>query len=74
MLAGENPPDIFSYWEGARTQFVVDANRLMPLDDFWAQNNLDKVIPAGVKSLGMHNGKLYAVPNTHVVGFSTTRR
>ena len=31
MLAGENPPDIFSYWAGARVQFVVDAGRLMEL-------------------------------------------
>lgn len=70
MLAGDNPPDVFSYWEGARTQFVVDSNRLLALDDFWAKNNLDSTIPAGVKAVGMHNGKVYAVPQgVHAVGF-----
>ena len=35
MLAGDEPPDIFSYWAGARMQFVVDAGRLAPIDDMW---------------------------------------
>jgi ABC-type glycerol-3-phosphate transport system substrate-binding protein len=70
MLAGNNPPDIFSYWAGARTQFVVDANRLMPLDDWWAANKMDDVIPASLKPLATYNGKIYAVPmNAHIVGF-----
>jgi ABC-type glycerol-3-phosphate transport system substrate-binding protein len=69
-IAGDNPPDIFSYWAGARTQFIVDADRLMPLDDWWAEAGLDEVIPAGVKSAGIHNGQIYNVPmNVHVVGF-----
>ena len=70
MLAGDNPPDIFSYWAGARTQFVVDANRLMPLDDWWAANKMDDAIPASLKPLATYNGKIYAVPmNAHIVGF-----
>ncbi len=69
-IAGDNPPDIFSYWAGARTQFIVDAERLMPLDDWWAENGLDEVIPAGVKAAGTHGGHIYNVPmNVHVVGF-----
>ena len=28
QLAGGNPPDTFSYWAGARIQFVVDGGRL----------------------------------------------
>jgi multiple sugar transport system substrate-binding protein/raffinose/stachyose/melibiose transport system substrate-binding protein len=68
MLAGDNPPDIFSYWAGARTQFVVDANRLLALDDWWAANNMDSVIPASLKPLATYNGKIYAVPmNAHIV-------
>jgi ABC-type glycerol-3-phosphate transport system substrate-binding protein len=69
-IAGDNPPDIFSYWAGARTQFVVDADRLMPLDDFWAANNLDNFIPAGVKSAAIYNDQIYNIPmNVHIVGF-----
>lgn len=69
MLAGENPPDIFSYWAGARTQFVVDADRLMALDEWWSANKMDDAIPASLKPLATYNGKIYAVPmNAHIVG------
>lgn len=69
-IAGDNPPDLFSYWAGARTQFVVDEGRLMQLDDFWAENNLDEIIPAGVKTAAVYNGGVYNIPqNVHVVGF-----
>ncbi len=33
MLSGGNPPDLFSYWAGAQVQFIVDADRLEPIDD-----------------------------------------
>lgn len=69
-IAGDNPPDVFSYWAGARTQFVVDGNRLMELEQLWADNKLDDIIPAGVKSAAVYNGKIYLVPmNVHIVGF-----
>lgn len=69
-IAGNNPPDVFSYWAGARTQFVVDADRLMPLTDFWNENNLDDIIPAGVKPAAVYNEEIYNIPmNVHVVGF-----
>jgi multiple sugar transport system substrate-binding protein/raffinose/stachyose/melibiose transport system substrate-binding protein len=69
-IAGNNPPDVFSYWAGARTQFIVDAGRLMPLTDFWNDNNLDAIIPAGVKPAALYNGDVYNIPmNVHIVGF-----
>lgn len=69
MLAGDNPPDIFSYWAGARTQFVVDADRLLAIDDWWAANKLDEIIPASLKPMATYNGKIFAVPmNAHIVG------
>ena len=40
MLAGGNPPDLFSYWAGARTQALVDQNYLSPIDDLWEKANL----------------------------------
>jgi multiple sugar transport system substrate-binding protein/raffinose/stachyose/melibiose transport system substrate-binding protein len=70
MLAGDNPPNIFSYWSGARTQFIVDSDRLMPLDDFWTANDLDTVIPASLKPISTYGGKIYNIPqNAHIVGF-----
>lgn len=70
-IAGNNPPDVFSYWTGARTQFIVDAGRLLDLDKFWADNNLDKIVPKSVKdATAVYNGKVYAIPmNVHIVAF-----
>ena len=63
MLAGDEPPDIFSYWAGARTQFVVDAGRLAPLDDLWQSAALDDIIPASlVSGATIYNGQHYLVP------------
>jgi ABC-type glycerol-3-phosphate transport system substrate-binding protein len=63
MLAGDEPPDIFSYWAGARTQFVVDAGRLAPIDDMWASAGLDDIIPAAlVSGASIYNGQHYLVP------------
>ncbi|MFO1352932.1 MAG: extracellular solute-binding protein [Gammaproteobacteria bacterium] len=61
--AGGNLPDIFSYWAGARTQFVVDAERLQAIDDLWASAGLDKVVtPAVAAGATLYNGKRYLVP------------
>lgn len=69
-IAGDNPPDMFSYWAGARTQFLVDAGRLMPLDDYWAENNLDEVFNEGLKSAMVYDGNIYMIPmNAHIIGF-----
>lgn len=69
-LAGDNPPDAFSYWAGARTQFVVDGGRLAPIDEMWAANNLDEVIPAGIAAgASTYNGNKYLIPiGYHYVG------
>jgi multiple sugar transport system substrate-binding protein/raffinose/stachyose/melibiose transport system substrate-binding protein len=71
MLAGDEPPDFFSYWAGARVQFVVDAGRLAPIDDLWQSANLDAVIPASlVAGATIYNGQHYLVPfNYHYAGF-----
>ena len=70
MLAGENPPDIFSYWAGARVQFVVDSDALMELSDFWAKENLDSVIVPGIQGSSQYNGGVYSIPqNFHYAGF-----
>ena len=68
-IAGDNPPDIFSYWAGARTQFVTDAGRLMSLADFWERRS-GLVIPAGVKAAAIYNDDIYLIPmNVHPTGF-----
>lgn len=61
--AGNSLPDVFSYWAGARTQFVVDAGNIMPIDDMWAAEKLDEVVAKSVADgATMYNGKRYLVP------------
>lgn len=61
--AGNSLPDVFSYWAGARTQFVVDAGNLAPIDDMWAANGLDDVVAKSVADgATMYNGKRYLIP------------
>lgn len=63
MAAGGDLPDTFSYWAGARTQFVVDSGRLAPIDDMWASAGLDEVVaPSVAESATMYNGERYLVP------------
>lgn len=63
MAAGGDLPDMFSYWAGARTQFVVDSGRLAPIDDWWNENGLDDVVAQSVAdSATIYNGSRYLVP------------
>src|SRR5512142_1455070 len=63
MAAGRNLPDVFSYWAGARTAFVVDSGALQPIDDLYQSAKLDTIIPASiVKGATLYGGKHYLVP------------
>ena len=68
--AGDSLPDVFSYWAGARTQFVVDSGSLHPIDEMWSRDGLDAVVAKSVAdSATMYNGKRYLVPfNYHYAG------
>lgn len=68
-LAQGNPPDIYSYWAGAKTQEIVEA--LEPIDDLWSTADLDSHFPPALsKSASIYNGKHYLLPITqHLVGF-----
>ena len=70
QLAGNNPPDTFSYWAGGLTQAIVDGERLQPIDDIWAANDLGAQFPQGIIDSALtYNGQIYAVPLTlHWVG------
>ncbi|MEV5575500.1 extracellular solute-binding protein [Spirillospora sp. NPDC052269] len=70
QLAGGNPPDVFSYWAGAKTQYLVDQKRMASLDDVWAKNGLDKAIPESLsKASADYNGHKFLLPfDYHYVG------
>lgn len=70
MLVGGNPPDLFSYWAGARVQFVVDTGRLAPIDDVFEKYGLNELFPAAVQQGCTYDGKKYFLPLTqHFVPF-----
>ena len=68
--AGDSLPDVFSYWAGARTQFVVDSGSLHSIDEMWSRDGLDSVVAKSVAdSATLYNGKRYLVPfNYHYAG------
>ena len=61
--AGKSLPDVFSYWAGARTQFVIDSGSLQPIDDMWNANDLDNIVAKSVADgATLYDGKRYLVP------------
>ena len=68
--SGSSLPDVFSYWAGARVQFIVDSNALHPIDDMWKSAGLDSVVAKSVAdSATLYNGSRYLVPfNYHYAG------
>ena len=70
QLAGNNPPDTFSYWAGGLIQAIVDGERLQPIGDIWEANDLGAQFPQGIIDSALtYNGEIYAVPLTlHWVG------
>ena len=70
MLSGGNPPDLFSYWAGAQVQFLVDADRLEPIDDVYAEFQLDTLFSDAVLQGTEYDGKKYFLPLTqHFAAF-----
>ena len=64
-------PDVFSYWAGARTQFLVNAGKLAPIDDMWKKEGLNSIVAKPIADAAtMYNGHRYLVPlGFHYAGF-----
>lgn len=70
MLSGNTPPDLFSYWAGARVQALVDAGYLEPIDDLWDQIGLDQRFGPAITRACTYNGRKYVIPlNQYYVAF-----
>ncbi len=71
MLDKENPPELFSYWAGARVQHLVDQGKLTSIDDLWKNQELGKRFsPSIVKAACTYNNKKYLLPiDQHLVVF-----
>lgn len=62
-LKSDQPPDLYSYWAGARTASLVAD--LEPLDDVWQQTKLDEVFaPSLVRAASRYQGHTYLLPLT----------
>jgi multiple sugar transport system substrate-binding protein/raffinose/stachyose/melibiose transport system substrate-binding protein len=68
-LVTGNPPDLYSYWAGARTASIIDY--LEPIDHVWQRGGLDKNFPPSlIAAASEYQGKKYFLPLTqHYVGF-----
>jgi multiple sugar transport system substrate-binding protein/raffinose/stachyose/melibiose transport system substrate-binding protein len=70
MLVSGGGPDIFSYWAGARTRYLVEHDLLEPIDDVWDKAGLRGVFTPAVAGACSYGGRMYAVPVTqHYVAF-----
>ena len=71
LVARGNPPEMFSYWAGAKTQQLVDEGHLLPLDDLWRGPGLaDGFATAVADRASLYNGRRYLLPITqHFVVF-----
>jgi multiple sugar transport system substrate-binding protein/raffinose/stachyose/melibiose transport system substrate-binding protein len=64
-LAKGNPPELFSYWAGARMQKLVDQNKLAPIDDLWSRMSLgERFSKSMCQAACIYNGKKYLLPIT----------
>ena len=62
QLAGGNPPDAFSYWAGALTQFVVEQGSVQPINDVWDDGGFDALFPAAIADAAVYEGERYLLP------------
>jgi raffinose/stachyose/melibiose transport system substrate-binding protein len=61
-LRSDTPPDIFFYWEGGRTQSIVDAGYVLPLDSYYSQYDWENSLNSAGVSLAEINGMKFFVP------------
>ncbi len=60
-----NPPELFTYWAGKRTEELVDMDSVFPIDDMWEDEGLDKLFPKYIIDHAVsYRGKKYLVPIT----------
>lgn len=70
MLKAGNPPDIFSYWAGARTESLIKKGYLSPINELWHEGDLDTLFSPTVRKACLYKGKPYMIPVTqHYVSF-----
>jgi ABC-type glycerol-3-phosphate transport system substrate-binding protein len=70
QLDGPNPPDLFSYWAGARTRYLQERGVIDPIDSLLGDQIPLDAFPESVLEACSYDGALYMLPLTrHYVGF-----
>lgn len=74
MLKAGNPPDVFSYWAGARTESFIEKGYIASIETIWQKKGLDTLFSKVVKDACFYDGKPYVMPVTqHYVSFYYNR-
>jgi glucose/mannose transport system substrate-binding protein len=64
--SGGHMPDSFPMYAGTAAEVFFDAGLLSPIDDLWAEEKLEAVIPRVIRDLNKIDGHYYSVPiNVH---------
>jgi raffinose/stachyose/melibiose transport system substrate-binding protein len=65
-LAGGEAADIFYMWGGSFVQPYIQAENILPLDDYLEQSTIDAMLPGTVEAVTV-DGKIYSLPcYTHI--------
>jgi multiple sugar transport system substrate-binding protein/raffinose/stachyose/melibiose transport system substrate-binding protein len=70
-LAKDKPPELFTYWAGAKTQALVDQGKLEPIDDIWPSTPFaDRAKTPVTEAASTYSNKKYLLPITeHFIVF-----
>ena len=69
-LAGGQPPDVFSYWAGARTQSVYENGHLQPITEVFDDADVWNAFPKALVDAGIYGGEPHLLPfGFHYVAF-----
>ena len=69
-LAGGEPPDVFSYWAGARTQSVYENGHLQPITEVFDDADVWNAFPKALVDAGIYGGEPHLLPfGFHYVAF-----
>lgn len=70
QLDTENPPDLFSYWAGARTDYLAEREKISPIGSLLETFPIEESFEPSVLEACSFEGELYMLPLTqHYVGF-----
>lgn len=75
QLDSINPPDLFTYWAGARTNYLAQNSKILPITSIFEEKVDRTVFDKSILEACSYNGEIYLLPITrHYVGFFYNKR